>query len=158
MSDIPEDLSAVGTHRGNPSPNDIGQTVGSPEGPDPEAQSAQPAAALFQVVRASSGTRIQVRIHPPRAQVPPPEDETEEMGQFRTVEGLRDALSDASIEGWIGVFEDEEADRTLTDEVTPDHPWIGQDRYRTVTLFADPEAAAAYAEPAGNVESSRDPS
>jgi len=145
MSDSPDDLTAVGRYHGNQPPPETSQTVRCPEGPDPVAESAQAASALYQLVRTPSEGSLQVRVHPPRAQVSA-DDEREEMGQFRTVDALRDALAEASVEGWTGVFYDAEAERVLTDEVSPDHAWIGQPRYQTITLFPDPETAAAYAE------------
>lgn len=148
MTDIPDDLSAVGTHHGNPSPSETGQTVRSPEGPDPGSFDAEPSPALFQVVRLSNDRRGQltVQAHSPRAQVSSPED-GEEIGQYRTLEALRKALSEVDADGWTGVFEDLEADRLLVEsDVTPDHAWIGQLRYPTITLFEDPDEATAFAE------------
>jgi len=145
MSDLPDDLSSGGTHSGNEAPTETNQTVRCPEGPDPRTNTAEPASALYQLVRPSSEDRLQIRVHPPRAQVFA-DDETEELGQYRTVDALREALNDVPVDGWTGVFEEAEADRVLTDDVSADHPWIGQPRYETITLFAAEEDAAAYAE------------
>ena len=146
MTDVPDDLTSVGRHRGNEPPTETGQEVRSPEGPDPETTPADPAPALFQVVRASDPDRVQVRVHSPRAEVPAPEEEFDEIGQYRTVDGLRDALTEAAIDGYWAVFEDAEADRVLTDaKVTPDHAWIGRPRFETTSFFADEDAADAYA-------------
>lgn len=145
MSDLPDDLPAIGTHRGNAPPEELGQTVNSPDGPDPSAKPARPADALFQLVEAASAERLQIRVHSPRAQVNPPKDEgITELGQYRTVDALRTALDDASIDGWTGVFENPQAGRVLTDEVTPHHAWIGADEYTTITLFPDAAAATDY--------------
>ena len=146
MTDIPDDLTSVGSHHGNEPPTETGQEVRSPSGPDPDSTPADPAPALFQLVRSSDPDRVQIRLHSPRADVPAPEDGPEELGQYRTVEALREALSDAAMDGYTAVFEDAEADRVLTDtDVTPDHAWIGQPRYETITFFADADAADEYA-------------
>lgn len=146
MSDIPEDLTDVGTHHGNQPPPDTGQTVRSPEGPDPNAGTAQPSPALFQVIRGPSEDRLTVRTHSARAEMSPP-DEGEELDQYRTVDGLQSALSEADIEGWSAVFEDTEADRVLVEtDVTAEHAWIGQPRYSTIHFFANAEDAATVAE------------
>lgn len=145
MSDIPDDLTSVGSHHGNEPPTETGQEVRSPSGPPPDSTPADPAPALFQVVRYPDPTRVQIRVHSPRADVPPPEDGPEELGQYRTVAALREALADAEIDGSTAVFEDAETDKVLTDaDVTPDHAWIGQPRYETITFFADADAADAY--------------
>jgi len=144
MTDVPDDLPSVGRHHGNQPPEETGQTVSSPEGPDPSAGAARPTPALFQLTRPDDG-RLRLRAYSPRAEVPAPDD-ADEVGRHRTEEALREALAAEGIDGWTGVFEDAEADRVLTDEVSSDHPWIGNPRYPTVTLFADADAAASYAE------------
>lgn len=145
MTDVPDDLTSVGRHRGNDPPTETGQEVRSPDGPDPETKSAEPTPALFQVLRTADPDRVQVRAHSPRADVPSPEDDTEELGRPRTVDALRDALKNAEIDGSTAVFEDAEADRVLTDtSVTPDHAWIGRPRFETITFFADEDAASEY--------------
>lgn len=145
MTDVPEDLTTVGQHQGNDPPTETGQEVRSPQGPDPATKSAEPTPALFQVVRASDPDRIQVRVHSPRTEVPSPEKGSDELGQHRTVDSLRDTLTDADIDGRTAVFEDAEDDRVLTDsQVTPDHAWIGRPRFETITFFADEDAAAEY--------------
>lgn len=145
MADIPEDLTSVGTHLGNQPPNESGQTVRSPEGPDPSDEPAQPSPALFQLVRLSEN-RLQVRSHSPRAVVSEPDD-VEEIGQYRTVEALQQALADVSVEGWAAVFEEREANRVLVDtDIRPDHAWIGKPRYPTITFFEDEEEATSFAE------------
>lgn len=146
MSDIPDDLTSVGRHHGGDPPEKTGQTVSSPEGPDPSASQAEPSPALFRLVRRADADQLQIRVHSPRAELSEIEDDAEELGQYRTAEALRDALADAGIDGWTGVFEDAEANRVLSDTVAPDHVWIGQPRYERITLFADPNAAADYAE------------
>jgi len=146
MSDLPNDLTSVGAHEGNSPPTNTSQTVRCPQGPDPSSEAAQPSSALYQLLRPASAGQLQIRVHPPRAQIAAPADDTEEIGQYRTVEALRTALAEASVEEWTGVFEDAEAGRVITDAVTSDHPWIGQPRYETVTLFAEADAATAYAE------------
>lgn len=145
MTDVPDDLTSVGRHRGNDPLPDTGQEVRSPEGPDPDSKPATPSPALYQVVRASDPNRVQIRVHSPRADVSVPEDGPEEIGQYRTVNALRDALTGADIDGYTAVFEDTEADKVLTDSnVTPDHAWIGRPRYETITFFADADAADEY--------------
>jgi hypothetical protein len=145
MTDVPDDLTSVGRHRGNEPPTETGQEVRSPEGPDPETTPADPSPALFQVLRASDPNLVQIRVHSPRAEVPAPEEEVDEIGQYRTVDGLRDALTEAEIDSDWAVFVDAEANRVLTDaNVTPDHAWIGRPRFETITFFADEDAAAEY--------------
>ncbi|MFB6249406.1 MAG: hypothetical protein ABEL97_12630 [Salinibacter sp.] len=139
MDDLPDDLTSVGRHHGNEPPTDTGQEVRSPEGPDPDSTPATPAPALFQVVRRPDADRIQIRVHSARAQISPPEaEDTEEIGQYRSVDDLRAALSDADVDGRIAIFEDAESETVLTDtDVTPDHAWIGQPRYERITFVAD---------------------
>jgi hypothetical protein len=139
MTDLPDDLTSVGRHHGNDPPTDTGQEVRSPEGPDPESKPATPAPALFQVVRQPDAHRVQIRVHSARANISPPEDEgTEELGQYRSVDDLRAALSDADVDGRIAVFEDAESDTVLTDaDASSDHPWIGQPRYERITFVPD---------------------
>lgn len=145
MDDIPDDLTDVGKHQGGDAPTETGQTVRSPTGPDPGTEEASPSHALFQVVGTPAGERLTVQTYPPRTDVPPPDD-GDEVGQYRTVDALRDGLADAGIEGWTAVFHDEETDRTIvSSDVTADHPWIGNPRYATVHLFADADAAQDYA-------------
>lgn len=145
MTDVPDDLTTVGRHRGNDPPTETGQEVRSPDGPNPETKSAEPTPALFQVVRATDPDRVQVRAHSPRADVPSPEDGPEELGRHRTLDALRDALTNAEIDGSTAVFEDAQADRVLTDtNVTPEHAWIGRPRFETITFFADEDAASEY--------------
>lgn len=146
MSEIPDDLPAVGTHRGNEPPEETGQTVSSPEGPDPHADTAQPADALFQLLSDTSADRFQIRVHSARTHVEPPEEAgVHEVGQYRTVDALREALREASIDGWTGVFENPDAGRVLVDEVSPTHSWIGADEYPTITFFPDADRASDYA-------------
>ena len=146
MTDVPDDLTSVGSHHGNEPPTDTGQEVRSPSGPDPDSTPATPAPALFQLVRAADPDRVQIRVHSPRADVPAPEDGPEQLSQHRTVEALRKALADAEIDGHTAVFEDAEAEKVLIDtDVTPNHAWIGQPRYETITFFADADAAEKYA-------------
>jgi len=146
MTDLPDDLTAVGRHRGNDAPTETGKEVRCPEGPPPDATPATPATALFQVVRRPDPDRIQIRIHSARAQISAPEhEETEEIGQYRSVDDLRAGLADVSIEGRTAVFEDAEADTVLTDtDVSPDHAWIGQPRYERITFVEDEGAASDY--------------
>ena len=147
MSEIPDDLPAVGTHRGNDSPEEIGQTISSPEGPDPSGQAARPADALFQLLSDSSADRVQIRVHSARTHLDPPEEETfDEVGQYRTVDALREALDDIGISGWTGVFENPSAGRALTAEVSADHSWIGSENYTTITFFPEADAASDYAD------------
>lgn len=146
MSELPDDLPSVGTHRGNQPPEETGQTVSSPEGPDPHAEAAQPADALFQLLSDASTDRLQIRVHSARTHVEPPaEDEMDEVGQYRTVQALREALDEIGLSGWTGVFENPDAGRVLTDEVAPTHSWIGADEYPTITFFPDADAASEYA-------------
>lgn len=145
MSDVPDDLTSVGRHHGNDPPTETGQEVRSPEGPDPESDPADPAPALFQLLRDSDTDRIQIRVHSPRAEVPSPEEGPDELGQYRTVNALRDALDEASIGGRTAVFEDAQTGKMLTDsDVSSDHAWIGQPRYEVVTFFPDQESANEY--------------
>lgn len=145
MSDIPEDLTSVGTHHGNQPPTETGQEVRSPEGPDPSRTPSEPSPALFQVVRNSEEDWIQIRVHSPRAQVQAPDNGSEEVGQYRTVSALRTALETLSIGGQTAVFEDAEAEQVFTDsDVSPDHSWIGQPQYERITFVANDDAASAY--------------
>lgn len=146
MSDLPDDLTDVGVHRGNQPPTETGQTVRSPEGPDPMASDAQPSRALYQVVRTSTEPRLTLRVHSARAEVEEPE-EGEEVGQYRTTDVLREALSAEGIAGTVAVFEDAKADRVLVDaDVTAEHAWIGQPRYPTIAFFETRGEAEAFAE------------
>lgn len=146
MSDLPDDLTDVGVHRGNEPPTETGQTVRSPEGPDPEASDAQPSPALFQLVQTSTEPRLTVRAHSARAEVEEPED-GDEVGRYRTPDALREALSEVGIAGMVAVFEDAEANRVLVDaDVTPEHAWIGQKRYPTIAFFETRDEAEAFAE------------
>lgn len=146
MADIPDDLTDVGAHHGNQPPPETGQTVRSPSGPDPSGTSAQPSPALFQVVRVPSENRLTVRAHSPRAEVSAPE-EGKEVGRFRTVDALREALADVGVDGRAAVFEDAEVNRVLVEtNVTAGHPWIGQPRYPTITFFDTAEEAEAFAD------------
>lgn len=146
MNDVPDDLTSVGSHRGNEAPTETGQEVRSPEGPDPNANPATPAPALFQLVRNTAADRLQIRVYPARAEIEAPEsDETEEIGQYRSVDELRTALSDASVDDRIAIFEDAEADTALTDAaVEADHPWIGQPRYERITFVVDESAVSDF--------------
>lgn len=146
MSELPDDLTDVGIHRGNQPPTETGQTVRSPEGPDPRAFEAQPSPALFQVVRSSTAPRLTVRVHSARAELEEP-TEGEEVGQYRTPEALREALSAEGIAEMVAVFEDVEANRVLVEtDVTADHAWIGQPRYSTIAFFETRDDAHAFAE------------
>jgi len=146
MSDLPDDLTAVGRHQGSDAPTETGKEVRCPEGPPPDSTPATPAPALFQLVRQPGADRLQIRVHSARAQIPAPEDEgPEELGQYRSVDDLREALADASIEGRTAIFEDAEADKVLTDtNVSADHAWIGQPRYERITFVKDEGAASEY--------------
>ena len=145
MTDIPDDLTDVGSHHGDEPPPETGQTVRSPEGPDPSASDARPSPALFQLVRTPSESRLTVHAHSARAEVSVPE-EGEEVGQYRTEQALRDALQNEGIDGMTAVFVDAEADRTLVEaDVTADHAWIGQPRYPTIAFFASAEEAESFA-------------
>ncbi|MFB6273414.1 MAG: hypothetical protein ABEL51_11025 [Salinibacter sp.] len=145
MTDIPDDLTDVGAHHGNDPPPETGQTVRSPEGPDPSAADAQPSPALFQVIRASSPKRLVVRAHSARAEVSASE-EGEEEGRYRTVAALRAALADEGIDEMAAVFDDAETDRRLVEsDVSADHVWIGQPRYPTITFFQAHKDARAFA-------------
>lgn len=147
MADLPDDLSDVGVHRGNPPPTETGQTVRSPEGPDPGASDAQPSPALFQVVRDQEGGCLVLRLHSARAEEVEEGEEEEELGRYRTEDALRDGLSELGIEGRVAVFEDAEANRVLVDaDVTADHAWIGQPRFPTISFFDTREEADAFAE------------
>jgi hypothetical protein len=146
MTDLPDDLSAVGRHQGTDAPTETGKEVRCPEGPPPDSTPATPAPALFQLVRQPDADRLQIRVHSARAQVSVPEDgDVDELGQYRSVDDLRDALAEASIEGRTAIFEDAEADTVLTDaDVSPTHAWIGQPRYERITFVADEGAVSDY--------------
>lgn len=146
MADTPDDLTSVGTHHGNQPPDETGQTVRSPKGPDPNSTQAQASPALFQVVIDSSKNSVSVLTHSARAEVPSP-DEADDVVQVHTVEALREALAEAGIDGWTAVFEEVDSAGVRVDpDASPDHVWIGQVRYPTITFFADPEDATAYAD------------
>lgn len=149
MADIPDDLTDVGSHHGNQPPPETGQTVRSPEGPDPSGSEARPSPALFQLVRTPSENRLTVHAHSARAEVSAP-DEGEDVGQYRTAAALQEALAEEGVEGRAAVFEDAEAGRMLVEtDVSADHAWIGQARYPTITFFETAEAAEAFAEGGG---------
>lgn len=140
MADLPDDLPSVGRHQGNDPPPETGQGVRSPDGPAPDSSPASPAPALFQLVRDTAHDRLQIRVHSARAEDPPgPDDvDVDELGQYRSIDDLRAALRDATLDGRIAIFEDAEADTVLTDDdVTADHAWIGQPRYERITFVAD---------------------
>ncbi|PSQ95205.1 MAG: hypothetical protein BRD55_11860 [Bacteroidetes bacterium SW_9_63_38] len=140
MDDLPDDLPSVGRHRGNDPPTETGKEVRSPEGPAPDSSPASPAPALFQLIHAPDRDRLQIRVHSARTEEPPmPDaDDVTEIGQYRSVDDLRTALREKSIEGRVAVFEDAESETVLTDEdVTPSHAWIGQPRYERITFVAD---------------------
>lgn len=146
MADLPDDLTSVGRHHGNEPPTETGQEVRSPSGPDPHSQPATPSPGLFQLVRDEKNDRIQIRVHSARAEVSAPEDEeTEEIGQYRTVDALRSALNEAGIRGRTAIFEDAEAGKVLTDtDITSSHTWIGQPRYQRITFVSDDAAVSDY--------------
>jgi len=146
MTDLPDDLTSVGRHRGSEAPTETGKEVRCPEGPPPDSTPATPAPALFQLVHQPDADWLQIRVHSARAQIPAPEEEgPDELGQYRSVEDLREALADASIEGRTAIFEDAEADKVLTDtDVSPDHTWIGQPRYERITFVEDEGAVSDY--------------
>jgi len=147
MSDLPDDLSDVGTHRGNQPPTETGQTVRSPEGPDPGTSDAQPSPALFQIVRKPNEGRLVLRMHSARVEEVEETEGDEELGRYRTEDAVRDGLSEVGIAGRVAVFEDAEADRVLVDaDVTADHAWIGQPRFRVISFFDTREEADAFAE------------
>lgn len=149
MSDIPDDLTDVGAHHGNDPPPETGQTVRSPEGPDPSEAEAQPSPGLFQVIRPSAENRLVVQVHSARAEVPAPE-EGEEVGRYRTADALRTALAEEEIDEMVAVFEDAEVDRLLVEStVTVDHAWIGQPRYPRITFFPTLEDAQSFADGQG---------
>lgn len=139
MDDVPDDLTSVGRHHGNEPPTETGQEVRSPDGPPPDASPASPAPALFQLVRDTEQDHLQVRVHSARTEEPPtPDDAIDEIGHYRSVDDLRAALREESVEGRVAVFEDAEAETVLTDaNVTPDHAWIGQSRYERITFVED---------------------
>ena len=140
MDDLPDDLTSVGRHHGNEPPTETGQEVRSPDGPDPDSSPASPAPALFQLVRDTAQDRLQIRVHSARTEEPPTPDDAdvEEIGQYHSVDDLRAALGDESIDSTIAVFEDAESETVLTDDdVTPDHARIGQPRYERITFVAD---------------------
>ena len=146
MDDLPDDLTSVGSHQGNQPPTETGQEVRSPSGPDPDSTPATPAPALFQVIRDTEQDRIQIRVHSARAQVTAPDaDQIEEIGQYRSVDELRTALRDGTIEDRTAIFEDAKADKVLTHaDVSADHPWIGQSRYERITFVPDETAVSDY--------------
>jgi len=145
MTDVPDDLSSVGKHRGNQPPTETGQEVRSPEGPDPQSTSATRTAALFQLLRHDTEGWLRLRVHSARADVSEETGDVKEVGQYRTVHTLRTALREESIAGTAGVFEDADSGEVLTDEhVTTDHAWIGQPRFQTITFFPSAEAASEY--------------
>jgi len=144
MSNLPDDLTDVGVHRGNQPPTETGQTVRSPEGPDPRGSDARPSPALFQLVQSSTEPHLTVHAHSARAEVQGPE-EGEEVGTYRTPDALRGALSERRIADTVAVFED--ADRALVvTDVTPEHAWIGQPRYPTIAFFETRDDAESFAD------------
>jgi hypothetical protein len=149
MVDLPDDLPDVGAHRGKNPPEETGQTVRSPEGPDPSASRARSIEALFQVIRGPAHGRLVIRAHPARAEATAPET-GDEVGQFRTAAALRDALADVGLEEWVAVFEDAQADRMhVDDDVTAHHAWLGRARYSTVAFFETIEEARSFADAHG---------
>lgn len=146
MDDLPDDLTSVGSHRGNQPPAETGQEVRSPSGPDPDSTPATPVPALFQLIRDTEQDRLQIRVHSARAEVSAPDaDEIDEMGRYRSVEALRSALRDASIDDRTAIFEDAKLDNVRTEaDVSADHPWIGRPRYERITFVADAAAVSDY--------------
>lgn len=153
MTDVPDDLTTEGTHRGNEPPEDTGRTVRSPEGPDPSTGSAQETPALFQVMRAAddadrSGFRI--RTHPPRRVVEDADDGYEEVAQVHTPDSLREVLGDLPEGPYHVVFEvHDDGEVYVEHDAALDHPWLFKPRYDLATLFPTADAASAYAEGLG---------
>lgn len=146
MNDLPDDLTSIGSHQGNQPPTETGQEVRSPSGPDPHSNPASPAPALFQLVRNADDDQIQIRVHSARAEIDAPDaDALQEIGQYRSVEELRDALADASLQGKIAIFEDAETDTVLTEaDAGANHSWIGRPRYERITFVVDEEAVSDF--------------
>lgn len=146
MNDLPDDLTSIGSHHGNQPPTETGQEVRSPSGPDPHSNPASPAPALFQLIRNTAEDQIQIRVHSARAEVDAPDaDAVQEIGQYRSVEELREALADASVTDRIAIFEDAETDTVLTEaDAGANHSWIGQPRYERITFVVDEEAVSDF--------------
>lgn len=146
--DLPDDLTAQGSHRAHPPPNDTGRTVRSPTGPDPAQGSATVTPALFQVMEGAhddTSGRIRIRTHPPRRVVEDADDGYREVAQARTPGDLRDALSDLPDRADHAVFEvHDDGEVYVEPDASLDHPWLAQPRYDVVTFFPSAEAAQEY--------------
>ena len=154
MSDVPDDLTTEGRHRGASPSSDTGRTVRSPTGPDPGSGSAHKIPALFQVMTAdgdATADRIRIRTHPPRRVVDDVDDGFEEVAQTSTPDDLSDVLDELPDMKYYMVFETSGDDETETEVLVEeraalDHPWLFENRYDVVTLFPSSEDGAAYAE------------
>lgn len=152
MTDVPDDLTSEGTHRGNEPPSDTGRTVRSPEGPDPGSGSAKEAPALFQVMKAADGEPIRVRLHPPRRMVGTTDDGYEEIAQVYTPEDLRKALEDqaadqdAAVDDYHIVYESHDPAEVRTESAHLDDAALYRPTYDVATLFRSSEDASTYAD------------
>lgn len=151
MSDVPDDLTTEGTHRGGDPPEDTGRTVRAPDGPDDGAKDARTTPARFQLMKHKDALRYRVRAFPPRTVVSDADDGYTEVDQFTHPDDLREALVDLPDATFTIVFEDPDADAPFVERTTSaTHPWLGKPQYDVATLFTDPEAAQAYAERGGS--------
>lgn len=145
--EVPSDLTTEGSHRGNDPPTETGRTVRSPTGPDPASGSAQVTPALFQVMRATDGETVRIRVHPPRRVVEEADDGYSEVAQLRTPDALRETLDSLDSGDGHAVFEVHDSGEVYVEhETSLDHPWLTKPEYDVATFFRSAEAAAEYAD------------
>ncbi len=144
MTEIPDDLTSEGTHRGNAPPNDTGRTVRSPEGPDPGSGSAHEAAALFQLMTQVEGDTARIRLHPPRRMVDSADEGYEEIAQVYTPDDLREAVEELPADEYHIVYEAPDRHEICTETARLDDAGLYRPTYELATLFPSSEAASDY--------------
>lgn len=144
MTDVPDDLTSEGTHRGNEPPADTGRTVRSPEGPDPGSGSANEAPALFQLMTEVEGDSVRVRIHPPRRMVDTADEGYEELAQVYTPDDLRKAVEELPADEYHIVYEAPDRSEVRTETARLDNASLYKPTYDLATLFQSSEAASEY--------------
>jgi len=149
--EIPRDLTTEGSHRGNDPPTDTGRTVRSPTGPDPASGSAHVTPALFQVMQATDGETVRIRVHPPRRVVEDADDGYTEVAQRRTPDALRETLDAMAAASYHAVFEVHDTGEICVEQETSlDHPWVTKPEYDVATFFRSADAATDYANDLGD--------